>query len=1275
MGSNMTGLQQELRQHIRFQILKKATLSVDGLQPIACEIQNYCLGGLFLRLAVPERDTRLLQNASGTPVEIVFTPHESIDARTFHIPIQIKRLTASGVGVAFVKQPVEALRALQKLRMESHKSRLTANLAGDQNQELRSVCKKLLEEALYQAQDRFSQLIEEKLTAEAGHATSFMEHNALLDATAEFRRHQHMIREKFILTAMSAFLPGKGAHADAGEASQELSLVGEQDFEDWLSATTEGNKLEDLFRIQLSAIEAGLHQLFGLSQDNSDNPFWPTTICNAYRTALADVPLDTKVKLVAYGALRDTLAEQLEPLYTKLRELLPHEDQKQGAVIPSASPYTSPDAAESGAQPELRDLDAQGPTTRGAVPASRPSGAFGRMAGALMDLFKRTGTEQDTGSAPQYDGSAVQPGPGSSAQPYFGSGFNTRTPATPAAAAGGIQPGADSPAVSRAGAVAQGSNNVLGRLAAHDALPKSSDPDVQRSVNLFGMLFDTVYAQKSLTEGIKPYFERLESNLVKLAVADPEFLNSQNHPAHRVLNTIDRLTLAVADDGKVNDERLVKLINYWTERIKNEAESNPEIYEEARQELEKVVKPLLKERISRISRLQEVCEGRQRADQAKLRIRRELDDKIGGQTVAKAVVDLVICGWRNYLHKMELRGGRESQECRKSWEVLDNLLQWLGPEPTAVPEPLHVQQHLHFIDMNLGQVCIDKTEQDRVMDQLADSLMVPGASQRIGYNRVARQSSTTEVEIKLHDAEALAIRQMRVGDWFKFASSPVPLNLVWIGDKPAVHVFANYSGIRKLELKQDKFLQMLQSGTAERTEDLEMPLIDRSYSSMVQQMHRKLAWKATHDPVTGLPNRSEFLRGIRRYWLRMDEESHGLAIGVLEFSPASLSSSQSEIDKLNQSIRDWALLLQEKLGKATLLARSSSRSFAFLTSTADSESALVLTRQLIDDINLPSQPGADTGIVVHGGLVWSTDCLDPGALYENAVAACTKAKQAGPNQLVLSGEEIEASANRKSLPEWAGEFGDILGQNKLSLTCQAISSISDPLLTPVHYEILLRSNNLAGDRLNIADFISAAERMKRMPEVDRWVITQVFDWIRAYPTIFERIEGFSINLSGQSVNSEAFLEFLQEELAVGDIPGDKIIFEITETAAIDSFSLAQHFIRQIRRFDCKFSLDDFGVGFCSYTYLKNLKVDYLKIDGSFVRDIVSSVLDATLVASMKEACSFLGIKTIAEYVESEEILAKLHEIGVDYAQGFHIGKPIPIAKLIQTTENSLAKSA
>ncbi len=1288
VNTNSMTEQQERRQHIRFQLRQQASLSVGNSPPIACEIQDYCLGGLFLKLAVPERDTDLLRNVSTSSVEVVFTLRDAVATKTFHIPVQIRRTLGSGVGVAFEKQPVEALRALQKQRMESQKSRIAANLPGNQNQDLRTVCKKLLEDALYQAQERFSQLIEERLTGEANHASSFGEHGALMDAIPEFKRHQPMIREKFIQITLSA--PEKGIKAKTVDDPQELSLVKEQDFEDWLAATAEGNKLVDQLRVQLSVIEPGLQHLFGLQPDNSDNSFWPTTICNAYRTALVDVPLSTRIRFVAYGCLREALAEELEPLYAKLQELLPREVAGQGSALSSASPYAQGGsdmpgtegrershaghaAAESVAQADY--LDSQGIATSGSTAVSRSSGAFGRMAGALMDLFKRSGNERAAAHSSQQGGPATRPG--ASGHPYSGAEFSPAESALPGSNPPGLvtQAGSASHATNMGNTVLSGAPSVLQRLAAQDALPKSGGPAVQRSVNLFGMLFDTVYAEKSLPEEAKPYIERLESNLVKLAAADPEFLNSPNHPAHRVLNTIDRLTQSVADDGKIKDERLVKLINHWTERIKNEAGSNPGIYEEARMALEVMAQPLLKARLARISRLQEMCEGRQLAGQARLRIRQELDEKIGGQTIAKPILDLIVCGWHNYIHTMELRGGRQSLECQKSWKVLDNLLQWLSPVSSAAPSSLQAQQLLHFVDKGLSRVCIEKAEQDHIVDKLADSLMVPGATKQLGHIKVIKRSAT-RAATRLPDADALAVRQLGIGDWFKFASSIAPLNLVWIGENPAVYVFANYSGIRKLELEQDEFLQMLQSGAAERTEDVEMPLIDRSYSCMVQQMHRKLAWQATHDPVTGLPNQSEFLRGIRRYWLRMGMESPGMAIAVLEFSPASLTNSPSDPEKLNQQLREWILWLQEKLGKTTLLARTSSRTFAFLTSIANSESALDLTHKLIEEFEPFCASKNNDRIVAYCGLTWSADCLDPDTLYKNAEAAQVSARQTGPNQVVLFRDNAAHSANRKSLSDWSDEIGDILGQNRLSLTCQAISLIADPMRTPTHYEILLRSNTTHGEILNIAEFISAVERTKRMIEVDRWVVTQVFDWIRAFPETFSRIQGFSINLSGQSVNSEAFLEFLLEELAVGDIPGEKIIFEITETAAIDSFSLAQQFIRQIRRFGCRFSLDDFGVGFCSYTYLKNLKVDYLKIDGSFVKDIVSSEIDATLVASMKETSSFLGIKTIAEYVENDRILAKLEEIGVDYAQGYHIGKPVPIAELIQTySEQQLARVA
>jgi EAL domain-containing protein (putative c-di-GMP-specific phosphodiesterase class I) len=217
---------------------------------------------------------------------------------------------------------------------------------------------------------------------------------------------------------------------------------------------------------------------------------------------------------------------------------------------------------------------------------------------------------------------------------------------------------------------------------------------------------------------------------------------------------------------------------------------------------------------------------------------------------------------------------------------------------------------------------------------------------------------------------------------------------------------------------------------------------------------------------------------------------------------------------------------------------------------------------------------------------------------------------------------------------------------------------------PSHYEVLLGIPQNTGESISVGEFVASVERLKRGNELDRWVFDTVFDWIRRNPSTFERIGSFSVNVSGQSIGSKGFFDYVNAELAKGEIPGHKLIFEITESAAIDSFAHAETFVRHLRRYGCRFSLDDFGVGFSSYSYLKKLKVDYLKIDGSFVRDMLRNEVDVALISSMNETSRLLGIKTIAESVENEETLNKLREIGVDYVQGYHTGSPIYIDSLI-----------
>jgi EAL domain-containing protein (putative c-di-GMP-specific phosphodiesterase class I) len=202
-----------------------------------------------------------------------------------------------------------------------------------------------------------------------------------------------------------------------------------------------------------------------------------------------------------------------------------------------------------------------------------------------------------------------------------------------------------------------------------------------------------------------------------------------------------------------------------------------------------------------------------------------------------------------------------------------------------------------------------------------------------------------------------------------------------------------------------------------------------------------------------------------------------------------------------------------------------------------------------------------------------------------------------------------------------------------------------------------------GETMPPTDFIIAAETYNRMTAIDRWVIERVLNWMSINREQLDYFGGFSINVSGHSVNDETFPDFVLEQFSASQAPTGKVCFEITETAAIANLDNAVDFMNRMKIIGCQFSLDDFGTGLSSYSYLRNLPVDYVKIDGVFVRDIANNPGDYAVVRSINEIGHYMGKKTIAEYVEDKEVLARLQEIGVDYAQGWEIERPLPLEEL------------
>jgi EAL domain-containing protein (putative c-di-GMP-specific phosphodiesterase class I) len=302
--------------------------------------------------------------------------------------------------------------------------------------------------------------------------------------------------------------------------------------------------------------------------------------------------------------------------------------------------------------------------------------------------------------------------------------------------------------------------------------------------------------------------------------------------------------------------------------------------------------------------------------------------------------------------------------------------------------------------------------------------------------------------------------------------------------------------------------------------------------------------------------------------------------------------------------------------------------------------------------------GASVGVVPI-----AADNEDVASIISAADSACAAAKEGGRNRVHSFAEnDIELMRRRREM-QWAARINAALEEGRFELYRMQIQPLqrAEP---GQHYELLLRMRDESGRMVSPDNFIAAAERYGLTPAIDRWVIENALRWLVSEADEREKLAMCSINLSGQSFGDDKFLPFVIEQFQKSGIDASKICFEITETAAVASFSQANRFIQALKELGCRFALDDFGTGLSSFGYLKHFPVDFLKIDGSFVREILHDPIDREMVRSINEIGHLTGKKTIAEFAENAEIIQMLTSLGVDYAQGYGIAQPQRVLKAV-----------
>jgi diguanylate cyclase (GGDEF)-like protein/PAS domain S-box-containing protein len=432
-----------------------------------------------------------------------------------------------------------------------------------------------------------------------------------------------------------------------------------------------------------------------------------------------------------------------------------------------------------------------------------------------------------------------------------------------------------------------------------------------------------------------------------------------------------------------------------------------------------------------------------------------------------------------------------------------------------------------------------------------------------------------------------------------------------------------------------------------------------------RQMERDLSWHATHDGLTEIMNRRTFEQTLTRTIAstRQTKQEHVLCcLDLDQFKIINDTCGHVAGDQLLQQV---TALLKQRVRSTDTLARLSGDEFGILFHQCSLEQAAVAANTLRE--RLQETPftwqGKLFNISASIGLV-SIDARiqDAPMALSAADAACFSAKGNGRNCVHIYRSTDEGLVQQRYERQWITRIHRALEEGRFCLYGQPIHPLT-ATHPDIHYEVLLRLVESNGNLVLPMNFIPAAERYDLMPTLDRWVIST---FCRDYQTYRQTANTqdvqylYNINLSGSSINSPQFLTFLQEQLVQYQIPPETICFEITETAAISDLNQAADFIQSLRQLGCSFALDDFGQGMSSLAYLKSLSVDYLKIDGGFIKQLVNSHTDAAIVDCFNHLSHELGISTIAECVENDITLKRLQKIGVDYVQGFGIAMPQPL---------------
>ncbi len=1251
---------QDRRRYPRHPIELQASLQFSEVLSLPCVIRNFCQGGVFCQLQhslspAPPR---------GTPLKLVFSLSEQ-GQEVHTLEARIVRATDNGVGIAFLEELSESLfEAFHELAQATQRPVPKTGEIPD-SQTLRDFCLSTGKGLIQNTARRLMEGIEAQLLDASDMAENNTEKIAYIDASALCKQHSETIQQQFTQAfeeKVEEFFSLKFyANNKSAPSGYSLSLIDQNNFEDWLNLSESAAPIESHYQQVLRKLDYIFAAATQRSLDSARAPLIPTALLECLRKALESVEIqDKNVRKVIYR----TYSELLFQPYTEtlnafaknfgipLDELPPVEKPaKNTASKPPAKgenkedEENTDDSAPEAQSPTQDPTPVPGVSPQTPAPSSQnlsnlPSGILQSFAHQLQQSVQRSQGANTT--------------PGQLLPPQQVVDFLPK-----------LQQLAQQDWDAK-----QLEEQILA-MAAENGM-ENPDLDIQAKgfIQASCQLSEALVDEAGRSQTIQNQLGQLRLPLVKIALTHPDLLEDENSPATEMINYLGRLDQYLAQNP-VKFNQITQLLEHASKRLLQKDSDIQSTLEKTNARLRRLLAPLVKKQRHLTQRLINSYEGRQKIALSKRQVYQEVIKRLAGQPVPEILVNLSDAGWQHLLVLTLLRHGRESKLWKHRLGALDKLLAWLSTDSEKQLPQRQILSLLENIDNDLARVCGDVVRHREIMDELSAHLigtgepMIRKQPKLVTFDPGHFADPSIAAYIAMPSTDELT--EVAVGDWLeiKHQGEVRPYKLLWIGEFPPLFVFIDATNTQKLELNSQQLAEMLADGRAKRTHNRDFPLMDRASDRILHQLYDNIVEQDLKpDARTGFLNSENFNHYLKGLLLKSRGRSGTHILCQMEFDLFRVIASVCGATSGESFLTHILKILHAHLPETIKIARLRENTIGLVLEDYDLDSALpVITRARDEIIAFEFKCGDhEYTIDTHVGLVVFSPQDVVKDILLNANTACMKAKDGGRNAIEVYREDDAQIKKQQELLLWAGKLNSLFKENRLFLRCQQIAPLNPD--SPGHYEILIGANDEEGKFLAPDGFIPALEHFKRSSELDKWVIEKTMGWMLTNPDKLEKIGGFSINLSGQTVTSEKFLIALEKLLYRYNHLTKKLTFEITETAAVDNFHQAAKFIRRIKRLGCKFSLDDFGTGYASYAYLKHMDFDYLKIDGSFIKDIVNSPADAVIVKSMNDIGHSLGLKTVAEYVENEAILEKLKEIGLDYGQGYGIAKPIPLTELL-----------